>query len=120
MGRGGGRSPNSSRTCDAPKPRSGLGGIARTTCRHSIALCWKRVPRVGLPELADLNDLDATAGIAPAPVNAVGAVRWNTALAYLDDARTRPNLTIIDETLSTASRSRIGPGSRRRLNSADD
>ena len=56
-------------------------------------------PRVGLPRLADLNDLDATAGIAPAPVNAVGAVRWNTALAYLDDARSRPNLTIVDETL---------------------
>ena len=38
-------------------------------------------PRVGLPRLADLNDLDATVGIAPAPVNAVGAVRWNTAFA---------------------------------------
>src|SRR3954466_4803359 len=47
-------------------------------------------PRVGFPRLADLNDLDVTVGIAPAPVNAVGAVRWNTALAYLDDARSRP------------------------------
>ena len=56
-------------------------------------------PRVGLPHLADLNDLDATAGIAPAPVNAVADVRWNTAFAYLDDARSRPNLTIIPETL---------------------
>ncbi len=56
-------------------------------------------PRIGLPQLADLNDLDATVGIAPAPVNAVAAVRWNTAFAYLDDARSRPNLTIIPETL---------------------
>ena len=56
-------------------------------------------PRVGLPRLADLNDLDATVGIAPAPVNAVGAVRWNTAFAYLDEARSRPNLTIVSETL---------------------
>jgi choline dehydrogenase-like flavoprotein len=57
-------------------------------------------PRIGLPQLADLNDLDATVGIAPAPVNAVAAVRWNTVFAYLDDARSRPNLTIIPETLA--------------------
>ncbi len=56
-------------------------------------------PSVGLPRLADLNDLDATVGIAPAPVNALGAVRWNTAFAYLDEARSRPNLTIVPETL---------------------
>jgi choline dehydrogenase len=56
-------------------------------------------PRVGLPRLDDLNDLDATVGIAPAPVNARGAVRWNTAFAYLDEARERPNLTILPDTL---------------------
>ena len=56
-------------------------------------------PRSGLPRLADLNDLDATVGIAPVPVNALGAVRWNAAFAYLDDARSRPNLTIVPETL---------------------
>jgi choline dehydrogenase-like flavoprotein len=33
------------------------------------------------------------------PVNAVGAVRWNAAFAYLDPARPRPNLTIVDEAL---------------------
>jgi len=56
-------------------------------------------PRIGLPRLADLNDLEATVGIAAAPVNALGAVRWNAAFAYLDDARSRPNLTISPETL---------------------
>jgi choline dehydrogenase-like flavoprotein len=56
-------------------------------------------PRVALPRLGDLNDLDATAGIAMAPVNTRGAVRWNTAFAYLDEARSRPNLTILAETL---------------------
>src|SRR6266536_1617574 len=56
-------------------------------------------PRIGLPRLADLNDLGATVGIAPAPVNALGVVRWNTAFAYLDEARSRPNLTIASETL---------------------
>ena len=33
------------------------------------------------------------------PVNAVGAVRWNAAFAYLDPARNRPNLTILADTL---------------------
>jgi choline dehydrogenase len=57
-------------------------------------------PKAGLPRLADLNDLDATVGIAPAPVNARGAVRWNTAFAYLDGARSRSNLTLLAETLA--------------------
>ena len=35
----------------------------------------------------------------PGPVNARGAVRWNTAFAYLDDARSRANLTVLPETL---------------------
>lgn len=56
-------------------------------------------PPIGLPRLTDLNDLDATVGIGPVPVNALGAVRWNTAFAYLDDARSRPNLTIVPKTL---------------------
>jgi choline dehydrogenase len=33
------------------------------------------------------------------PVNAAGAVRWNTAFAYLDAARGRDNLTILADTL---------------------
>lgn len=33
------------------------------------------------------------------PVNAVGAVRWNAAFAYLDPARGRANLTILADTL---------------------
>ena len=34
------------------------------------------------------------------PVNALGTVRWNTAFAYLDEARDRPNLTILADTLT--------------------
>ena len=56
-------------------------------------------PRIGLPVLEHPNDLDATVGVAPAAVNALGAVRWNTSFAYLDVARPRPNLTIAAETL---------------------
>jgi len=33
------------------------------------------------------------------PVNAVGTVRWNSAFAYLDPARSRENLTIVPDTL---------------------
>jgi choline dehydrogenase len=33
------------------------------------------------------------------PVNAVGAVRWSTAFAYIDQARERENLTILADTL---------------------
>jgi choline dehydrogenase len=33
------------------------------------------------------------------PLNAVGAVRWNAAFAYLDPARERANLTIVADTL---------------------
>jgi choline dehydrogenase len=33
------------------------------------------------------------------PVNMVGNVRWNAAFAYLDPARSRPNLTVLADTL---------------------
>jgi choline dehydrogenase len=54
---------------------------------------------LGLPALDDANDLDATDGVAPFPLNAVGRVRWNTAFAYLDEARARPNLAVLADTL---------------------
>ena len=40
------------------------------------------------------------AGAMVHPVNALGAVRWSCAFAYLDQARGRPNLTIVPETLA--------------------
>jgi choline dehydrogenase len=66
--------------------------------------------RIGIPRLSDINDLDATAGAAPFPANAVGATRWNTAFAYLDGARARPNLHVLDRTL--VDRLRFGPAGR--------
>jgi choline dehydrogenase-like flavoprotein len=45
--------------------------------------------------LADSADDDAILH----DVNAVGLVRWNTAFAYIDGARDRPNLTILADTL---------------------
>jgi choline dehydrogenase len=44
-------------------------------------------------------------------VNALGAVRWNAAFAYLDEARSRPNLMIAAETL--VDRVEIATGSGR-------
>jgi choline dehydrogenase len=54
---------------------------------------------LGLPLLEDFDDPQTTEGAAPIKVNAVGAVRWNAAFAYLDPARGRPNLTIMADTL---------------------
>ena len=54
---------------------------------------------LGLPPLGDFDDPQAAAGAAAIGVNAVGAVRWNAAFAYLDPARGRPNLTIMADTL---------------------
>jgi choline dehydrogenase len=54
---------------------------------------------LGLPLPEDFDDPQATEGAAAIKVNAVGAVRWNAAFAYLDPARGRPNLTIMADTL---------------------
>jgi choline dehydrogenase len=56
-------------------------------------------PEAGIPVLDDLNDLPSTEGAAHMPVNANGFARWNTAFAYLDDARARENLTVIGDAL---------------------
>ncbi len=47
----------------------------------------------GFPDCPDFNHPHGT-GIGPAPLNNVDAVRWSTALAYLNPARHRLNLTI--------------------------
>lgn len=49
---------------------------------------------VGLPYADDLDDIEAGVGIGPMPVNIVGGVRWNAAVAFLDPVRDRPHLTI--------------------------
>ena len=56
-------------------------------------------PEAGIPVLDDLNDLSSPEGAAHMPVNANGFARWNTAFAYLDDARARENLTVIGDAL---------------------
>jgi choline dehydrogenase len=53
----------------------------------------------GLPYIEDFNRPESILGMSRIPVNAVGHVRWNTAFAYLDAARQRPNLEILADTL---------------------
>jgi choline dehydrogenase len=57
-------------------------------------------PGIGVPRVADLNNLDEDIGIAPSPVNIWHGVRWNTAFAYLDPVRDSPNLTIRGDVLA--------------------
>ena len=52
-----------------------------------------RLPPLGLPRADDLADLDGGIGFGIEPVNIDGGVRVNAAFAYLDPARSRPNLT---------------------------
>ena len=53
----------------------------------------------GVPLLDDPDDLRRPVGVARLPANVVDGMRWSTSLAYLDDARERPNLTILADTL---------------------
>ena len=61
-----------------------------------------RMRRIAREELSPWHAAFADAagdGAILHPVNAVGTVRWNTAFAYLDPARSRGNLTILAGTL---------------------
>lgn len=65
---------------------------------------WQRAwydaaPSIGMPRVADLNDLDEAAGFAPEAVNIQDGVRVNSSFAYLDPARHLQNLTIVGEAL---------------------
>ncbi len=53
----------------------------------------------GLAHLGDPNDPSTPVGVAPFPANVVEGRRWSAALAYLEAARERPNLTIEPGTL---------------------
>ena len=52
----------------------------------------------GFPLLDDPDDAARPVGRATLPVNLVDGARWNTAFAYLDPGRARPNLTVLAET----------------------
>ena len=61
--------------------------------------CLEAAAALGLPRADDLGDLDGGVGFGIEPVNVDGGVRVNTAFAYLDPARSRPNLRVVDRAL---------------------
>jgi choline dehydrogenase len=73
-------------------------GIDEVTPYHRAMLA--AAPAAGIPIVEDLNNLDEPVGMAPSPANIWNGVRWNSAFAYLDPVRSRPNLTIIGNVLT--------------------
>ena len=61
--------------------------------------CLDAAAALGLPRADDLDDLDGGVGFGIEPVNIDHGVRINAAFAYLDKARARTNLTILDRAL---------------------
>jgi choline dehydrogenase len=60
--------------------------------------CLDTAPKIGIPQVADLNDLDEDIGMSTSPVNILDGVRWNTSFAYLDPVRGTERLTIQPQT----------------------
>src|SRR5215216_1966221 len=60
--------------------------------------CLDTAPKFGIPQVADLNDLDENIGMSTSPVNIRDGVRWNTSFAYLDPLRGNEQLTIQSQT----------------------
>jgi choline dehydrogenase len=56
--------------------------------------CLDTAPKIGIPQVADLNDLDEDIGMSTSPVNILDGVRWNSAFAYLDPLRGNERLII--------------------------
>jgi choline dehydrogenase len=53
----------------------------------------------GFPVLEDPDDPATPTGVATFPANVLDGTRWNASFAYLDEARTRPNLEVVGEAL---------------------
>src|SRR5215216_1704542 len=60
--------------------------------------CLDTAPKIGIPQVDDLNNLDEDIGMSTSPVNIIDGVRWNTAFAYLDRVRGNDCLTILGQT----------------------
>lgn len=56
---------------------------------------------LGFPWLEDGNDPEGSVGFSRKALNTRDGKRWNAAFAFLDPARGRSNLRIIDDTLAT-------------------
>ena len=61
--------------------------------------CLEAAEAFGLARADDLDDLDGLLGFGVEPVNIEAGVRVNAAFAYVDPARPRANLSILDRAL---------------------
>jgi choline dehydrogenase len=61
--------------------------------------CIAAATTLGVPRAHDLADLDGSVGFGAEPVNVEHGTRVNAAFAYLDPARGRPNLRVLDNVL---------------------
>jgi choline dehydrogenase len=60
--------------------------------------CLRAATTVGIPAVANLNDLDENCGVAPFPTNTNSdGVRVSSAFGYLDPVRGRPNVRVIGD-----------------------
>lgn len=77
-----------------------IGGHVRATSGgwHDVVL--NGAVEAGLALLDDVNATMPPIGVRRALVNERDGVRWNAAFAYLDPARNRPNLAIIDRAIA--------------------
>jgi choline dehydrogenase len=55
--------------------------------------------QLGYPAIADMAVPSTGPGAGCPPVNAIGDLRWNASFAYLDPARSRPNLRVISNAM---------------------
>ena len=60
--------------------------------------CLDTAPKIGIPQVDDLNNLDEDIGMSTSPVNILDGVRWNGAFAYLDPLRGKDRLSIQAQT----------------------
>jgi predicted dehydrogenase (TIGR03970 family) len=72
------------------------------------ALFTQAAMELGFAEEADKNQSTGPVGVGAVPSNIIDGVRINAAMAYLADARSRPNLTIMGDT--RALRVRVSQG----------
>ena len=61
--------------------------------------CLDATASLGVPRADDLDDLDGGIGFGIEPVNIEAGVRFNASFAYVDPARGRHNLTILDRAI---------------------
>jgi choline dehydrogenase len=67
---------------------------------------------LGIPRVADLNDLDQDVGASAFAANIRDGVRVNAAFAYLDPVRDRPNLAVVGDAIVDRIELRAGAPTR--------